>query len=35
MRNTDDNECFKWCLIRCLHPADHNRRIMTKAEKLF
>ena len=21
--NIDDNECFKWCLVRYLNPADH------------
>ena len=21
--NNDDNECFKWCLVRYLNPADH------------
>ena len=20
----DDNECFKWCLVRYLNPADHH-----------
>ena len=20
----DDNECFKWCLVRYLHPTDHH-----------
>ena len=32
IRNTDDNECFKWCLLRYLNPADHSRRI-TKTDK--
>ena len=22
--NLNGNECFKWCLVRYLHPADHN-----------
>ena len=35
IQNTDDNVCFKWCLVRYLNPAaDHNRRI-TKADKHF
>ena len=24
IQNIDDNECFKWCLVRYLHPADHH-----------
>ena len=24
IQNIDDNECFKWYLVRCLHPADHH-----------
>ena len=24
IQNIDDNECSKWFLVRCLHPADHN-----------
>ena len=22
-QNIDDNECFKWCLVRYLHPVNH------------
>ena len=33
--NTDDNECFKWCLVRYLNTADHNARIIKKANKNF
>ena len=33
--NTDDNECFKWCLVRYINPADHNPRKITKADKDF
>ena len=35
IQNIDDNECFKWCLIRYLNPADHNPRKITKANKNF
>ena len=35
VKNTDDNECFKWCLVRYLNPADHNPRRVTKADKDF
>ena len=30
-----DNECFKWCLVRYLNPADHNAGRITKADKDF
>ena len=33
IQNIDDNECFKWCLVRYLHPADHNSRRITKVDK--
>ena len=38
IQNTDDNECFKWCLVRFksdLNPPDHNPRKITKADKDF
>ena len=35
IQNTDDNECFKWCLDRYLNPADHNPRRITKDDKDF
>ena len=35
IQNTDDNECFKRCLVRHLNPADHNPRRITKADKDF
>ena len=35
IQNIDDNECFKWCLVRYLNPADDNRRRITKADKNF
>ena len=31
----DDIECFKWCLVRYLNPADHNPARITKADKDF
>ena len=36
-QNTDNNECFKWCLVRYLHPADHNHNLtkITKADEDF
>ena len=24
IQNTDDNECFKWCLLRYLNHVDHH-----------
>ena len=35
IQNANDNECFKWCLVRHLNPADHNPRRITKADKDF
>ena len=35
IQNIDDNKCFKWCLVRYLHPADHNPRRIIKAYKDF
>ena len=33
--NIDDNECFGWCLVRYLHPADHHPARITKAHRDF
>ena len=33
--NIDDNECFKWCLVRYLQPADHNTSRILKADNDF
>ena len=30
IQNIDNNECFKWCLVRYLHSADHNPRRIRK-----
>ena len=30
----DDNECFKWCLFRCLHCANHHLARIRKIGKL-
>ena len=35
IQNIDDNECFKWCLVKYLHPADHHAARIIKAEKTF
>ena len=35
IQNTDDNECFKWCLVRYLNLADHNPKRIARADKDF
>ena len=35
IENTDDNECFKWSIVRYLDPADRNPASFTKADKKF
>ena len=35
IQNIDDNEYFRWCLVRHLNPADHNPRRIAKAGKGF
>ena len=32
--NIDDNECFKWCLVWYLNPADHYPERIKKANKV-
>ena len=32
--NTDDNECFKRCLVKYLHLAGHNLPRIRKFEKI-
>ena len=34
IQNTNDNECFEWCLVRYLYPTYHNPRKIKKVEKL-
>ena len=33
IQNTDNNKCFKWCLLRYLHPLDKNPAKITKIGK--
>ena len=33
IQNTDDNECFKWSLVRYVNPANHYPVRITKADK--
>ena len=35
IKHTDDNECFKWFLVRYLNTADCNLARITKADKDF
>ena len=35
IQNIDDSKCFKWCLVKCLHPADLNPARISKADKNF
>ena len=35
IQNVSHNECFKWCLVRDLHPTDHNPRGIRKVDKLY
>ena len=35
IQNIDGNECFKWCLVRYLHPPNHHPARTTKADKDF
>ena len=35
IQNIDDNECFKWYLVRYLDPTVHNPRRITQADKDF
>ena len=35
IQNFYDNKCFKWCLVRYLHPADYHPRRIRKIDKLF
>ena len=34
-QNTDDNECFKWCLVRYLNPVNDNPARITEVDKDF
>ena len=35
IQNIDDNECFRWNLVRYLNPVDRNLARITKADKEF
>ena len=35
IQNMDNNKCFKWCLVKYLHPADHHPAGITKVDKIF
>ena len=33
IQNIDDNECFKWCLVRNLNAEDHHPASIIKADQ--
>ena len=35
IRNIDDNECFKWSIVRYLNPVDHNPKGITEADEVL
>ena len=35
IQNIDDNECFKWGIVRYLNPSNHHLSKITKADKSF
>ena len=35
IKNTDDNECVKWSIVRCLNPADDHSAKITKVDNDF
>ena len=35
IQNTDNNECFKWCLVRYFNPTNHYPAGITKTDKGF
>ena len=35
IQNIDDNECFKWRLVRYVRPADRDPARITKVDEYF
>ena len=35
IQNIDDNECFKWTIVRYLNPTNHHPARITRADKDF
>ena len=35
IQNINDDECFKWCLVRYLHRTDLNPKRIRKVGKLY
>ena len=35
IQNINDNECFKWSIVRYLNPANHHPARITKGDKDF
>ena len=35
IQNIDDNECFKWSIVRYLNPPNHHPERITKVDQGF
>ena len=35
IQSVDDHECFKLCLVKYLHPANHHAVLISKVDRLF
>ena len=35
IQHIDDNECFKCCFVKYLHPEDHYPATIRKVDRLF
>ena len=35
IQNMNDNECFKWCIVRYLHPAYHHSTRIRKIDEVL
>ena len=35
IKRFDDNQCFKWCLRRCLHPGNHHPAKIKMVDIMF
>ena len=35
IQNIDDNECFKWSIVRYLNPVDHNPKGITEVDEVL
>ena len=35
MQDFEDNECFRWCLIKLLNPVSKTLAIITKVDQKY